>query len=70
MKTTNPTISLISGTPTEAAKKLCKEFNQHGISVIVKSKVEPTSNRRHEQVQQLTGQAGQDLFFNGWKLLF
>ena len=70
MKTTNPTVSLISGTPTEAAKKLCEEFNQQGISVIVKSKAEPPHSRTHEQVQQLTGKAGQDLFFNGWKLLF
>jgi len=70
MKNTTPTISLISGTPTEAAKQLCDELTQQGISVIIKSKPESVHHRTTEQVRQLTGQPGQDLFFNGWKLLF
>lgn len=70
MKNPNPAIGLVSGTLTPAAKLLCEELAQQGISAIVKSKPEATTTASSEHIRQLTGQAGQDLFFNGWKLLF
>lgn len=68
MKNIKPTIGLVSGTPTPTAKQLCEELAQQGISVMVKAKTEPVVV--NEQLRQLAGQPGQDLFFNSWKLLF
>lgn len=68
MKNTVPTVGLVSGSPTPAARLLSEELAQQGISAIVKTKADTPPHC--EQIRQLTGQAGQDLFFNGWKLLF
>ncbi len=70
MKNKITTIGLLSGTPTPAAQQLCNELAGQGISAIVKSIPESAPHRNNEQVRQLTGQPGHDLFFNGWKLLF
>ena len=70
MKTDHLTICLLTGTPTAEARRLCEELAQQGISAIVNVKSEPAANATNEQIRQLTGQPGQDLFFNGWTLLF
>jgi hypothetical protein len=72
MKDKTPTIGLVSANSAQSktVKEICSELAQQGISAIVKTKGETAPQEDNEQVRQLTGQPGQDLFFNGWKLLF
>lgn len=70
MKNNLPTVGLVSGNASQAAIRLSEELAQQGISAIVKTKTNAITQPNCEQIRQLTGQAGQDLFFNGWKLLF
>lgn len=72
MKDKKATIGLVSASSAQvqSARELCSELAQQGISAIVKTKGEVLPQDDNEHVRQLTGQPGQDLFFNGWKLLF
>lgn len=69
MKTNNKTVCLVAGQADNTTKDICRSLAKEGISAIVKHKevniAEPAETPKH-----WSGQPGQDLFFNGWKLLF
>ena len=69
MKNSKPTISLLVGEGDELTKEICECLAKEGITAIVRQKAE-TKSPTDELVRQLRGEAGKDLFFNGWKLLF
>ncbi len=69
MKTNEKTIGLMLGSGNETAKDLCRSLAKNGVSAIVIPK-DGSVVTDVETARQWSGQPGEDLFFNGWKLLF
>lgn len=69
MKNNKQTISFLVGEGDELTKEICECLAKEGITAIVRQKTEVKSPT-DELISQLRGEAGKDLFFNGWKLLF
>ncbi len=69
MKNTDQTVCLLAGRGNEATKAICRSLTSESITYIVKQK-ENSMSLPAETHKQWSGQPGQDLFFNGWKLLF
>ena len=69
MKNMDKTVCLFSGRGDDTTKAICRSLASEGISAIVKQK-ESSTTLATETHKQWSGQPGQDLFFNGWKLLF
>lgn len=65
----NPSACLLRGKGDTNAEDICQSLTQEGITAIVKQRnpagLAPADGQAH-----WSGQPGQDLFFNGWKLLF
>lgn len=69
MKTNEKNIGLLAGNSTETTKDICRSLAKNGVSAIVVQK-EGSTPKPADGPRQWSGQPGQDLFFNGWKLLF
>ena len=69
MKKDNETIGLLIGKGDAATREICQCLAKEGIMALVKTKEiappDPDDAHRH-----WSGKPGEDLFFNGWKLLF
>ena len=69
MKETKDTQGVMIGNGTGLTRSICQSLAQKGISTVViakESQAEPTEMAS----EHWSGKPGQDLFFNGWKLLF
>jgi len=69
MKTNDSAVCLLAGRGTDSTRDLCRLLTDGGVTALVKQKENalPDSASNHPQ---WSGTPGQDLFFNGWKLLF
>lgn len=62
-------ITLLVGEGNELTSAVCECLANEGIAAMVRQKPNEIVGA-DEQVKQLRGEAGKDLFFNGWTLLF
>ena len=69
MKNTNRSICLLLGKGDRNTKEIGQALALEGITAIVKQK-NPADLTSADERNHWSGQPGQDLFFNGWKLLF
>lgn len=69
MKNNENSVGLLAGKADAGTKDLCRLLAKEGITAIVKQK-EAAAPEPADTPKQWSGQPGQDLFFNGWKLLF
>lgn len=77
MKTDETAICVATGKVTANAKEICRALAGQGISTLVVHKETAPANlpeyREYSAPadnQHWSGKPGEDLFFNGWKLLF
>ncbi len=74
MKTNETVVGIANGKLSTQTKDICRSLAEGGVSCLVVQK-ENTHTEHVEpavvaEPQHWSGQPGQDLFFNGWKLLF
>jgi len=69
MKQENKIISMLAGPCDQSVRNICRSLAEEGVSAIVRQK-ESTLDEPMEESKHWSGQPGQDLFFNSWKLLF
>lgn len=72
MKKDNKTIGLMLGPGNKLTQDVCRSLAKEGISAIVKQTRPDSLDKTpaSEVTEQWSGRPGEDLFFNGWKLLF
>ena len=70
MKTNEETVGIVIGKTTETTKDVCRLLAKQGISTVVVQKEAAQPEPEETDQRQWSGKPGQDLFFNGWKLLF
>ena len=73
MKTNETAVRVALGSVCATTKDICQSLAEQGVSTLVVQK-EATQSSRDESAagvaHQWSGKPGEDLFFNGWKLLF
>ncbi|QJD78928.1 hypothetical protein [Spirosoma rhododendri] len=69
MKQDNKIITMLAGSCDQSVRNLCRSLAEEGVSAIVRQK-ESTLDEPIEESKHWSGQPGQDMFFNNWKLLF
>ncbi|RIV17823.1 hypothetical protein DYU11_30575 [Fibrisoma montanum] len=70
MKKKEEAVGLLVGNGDAVTKQICQALAKEGITALVRQKDTDGVLPADEQVRQLAGEPGKDLFFNGWKLLF
>ncbi len=74
MKSTETVVGIANGKLNTQTKDICRSLAEKGVSCLVVQKenahTEPVETTVVTESQHWSGQPGQDLFFNGWKLLF
>ena len=74
MKNIDETAGVIIGKASPATRDICRLLAQNGISTVVVPKEVHTTDISEitapDHETHWSGQPGQDLFFNGWKLMF
>jgi hypothetical protein len=71
MKKKDETLCYLVGKGDNATKDLCRSLAKEGVSVMIKQKETVAAvTKEVESDQHWSGHPGEDLFFNGWKLLF
>lgn len=70
MKETKETSGVMIGHGTGITKSICQSLAQKGISTVVIQKETAQAEPIEAASEHWSGKPGQDLFFNGWKLLF
>lgn len=69
MKTKPQTVGLLVGEGDAPTKAICRALAKEGIAAIVR-KTDAKPIETDDLAEHWSGEPGQDLFFNGWKLLF
>lgn len=74
MKTNETVVGIANGKLSAQTKDMCRSLAEKGISCLVVQKESthtgPVEPAVAADSQHWSGKPGQDLFFNGWKLLF
>ncbi|QJW88618.1 hypothetical protein HNV11_04125 [Spirosoma taeanense] len=70
MKTDNETIGLLIGKGDATTKGICRSLAKEGITALVKQKEDGITEAEDAPRHTWSGKPGEDMFFNGWKLLF
>ena len=74
MKTNETVVGIANGKLSAQTKDICRSLAERGVSCLVVQKenrhTEPAETAVVTESHHWSGKPGQDLFFNGWKLLF
>ncbi|WP_020603187.1 hypothetical protein [Spirosoma spitsbergense] len=74
MKTNETVVGIAHGKLSAQTKDICHSLAEKGVSCLVVQKENTPTELSETAVvtesQHWSGKPGQDLFFNGWKLLF